>query len=813
MLRKILTLLIFLSPIWLQAQLMINEVCSDNETVITDEYDDYSDWIELYNDGSTPINLAGYFMSDDMDNPQKWVFPQMEIGANTHLLIFASGEAIFDVYAHTNFKLSKEGEPLLLSDATGNIIDQTVIPALEEDHSYGRLAANQSEWVFFSTATPGFSNNDNSNYDYNVKPAFNLEQIFHTGPASIDLFCEGVDCIIRYTTDGSPPDETSIAYTNPILVDTTICIRARTFSADLLPSKIGSKTYFFNVDHELPIMALTTDPYLLFDWEEGIFMDGPEADSVYPFWGANYWRDVEIPMHVEFFKNNELKANYDVGAKIHGGRGSRTKILKSLRLIANTKFGDEEMDYPFFENRENTSYKRLVLRNASGDFNYTHFRDAYMHRYFINQKLNLDELAYQPLAMYLNGQYWGVLNLREKVDKYYLRDNHGVDMKNIDLLEEDTFAVEGSFEIYDAMLDVVKASDMSDDAVFAEATKMVDLQSIADYMIVQNALLNTDWPNNNIKYWRERKEAAKWRFILFDMDAGMGRAPYTKAHADSFDNIMMDERYDENNFAILFRALMQNINYRNYFLNRYADLLNTTFRTENMIAETDRTVEMLDAEMFRHFQIWKWPGYDVWQENRLPGLYEFSRDRPMYARQHLMSYFGLENEVQLQFNVYPPEAGTITVNTITLEDLPWEGHYFNGIPIRITIAPSPGYTFRYWESVSTTLTPNTSQSIEFNFSKDDAITAFFEAEAIPFEISISPNPVDNIAQVHFVLDEVSPVLIHLYDVRGRLLKTHDFGRVGGGHQQLDIDMGNLPQGVYLLEAKRSGASTIAKIVK
>jgi len=808
--RKVLFLFLLCPPFWLQAQLLINEVCSDNETIITDEFGDESDWIELYNAGAGSVDLTGYFLSDNTDNPQKWTFPSISITPSEYLIIFASDENVLDTYAHTNFKLSKDGEPLIFSDPSGNVVDQIQIPALEQDNSYGRLAADQTAWSYYANPTPGAANDDASTYDFNVPPIFTLEQAFHTAATQIALTCEGANCTIRYTSNGSPPDETSEIYTNPILVDTTICIRARTFSDDNLPSKISTKTYFFNVDHTLPVMALSTDPYLLFDWEEGIFMEGPEADSVYPFWGANFWRDVEIPMHVEYFKAHELEARFDVGAKVHGGRASRTKPQKSLRLFADAKFGDNEMTYKFFENRDNDSFKRLVLRNASGDFNYTHCRDAYMQRYFIDQDLDLDELAYQPLAIYLNGRYWGVLNLREKVDKYYLRDNYGVDIENIDLLEEDTFAVEGSFEIYDAMLNFIKTSDMTDDGVFAEATKTIDLENIADYMIVQNGLLNIDWPNNNIKYWREKKDGAKWRYILFDMDSGMGRA--TDASFDSFFNIMTAEWYDENNFATLFRALMRNIKYRNYFLNRYADIFNTTLRTENAIAETDRTVEILEEEMFRHFQIWTWPGYDVWKEDRLPGLYDFFVDRPTYARQHLMRFFELENEVHLKFNAYPPEAGTIEINTISVDELPWDGHYFNGVPVKIKVVPNAGYTFQHWASVNTILTPDASQQIELNFSEDDEITAFFEAASTPFEISISPNPVEGMAQVQFVLDEVNSVMLNLYDVSGRLLQSRDFGRVAGGVQQLEFDVSDFPAGVYMLEAKTPEESFTVKVL-
>jgi len=795
------------------AQLIINEVCADNESIVEDEFGDYSDWIELYNLDNTPINLNGYYLSDEVDDPQKWEFPNVTIGPNEYLLIFASDQDVFDIYAHTNFKLSKNGETLLLSNHEGILLDQIDIPSLGEDVSYGRFTANFDNWTYFNSPTPGAPNDVSSVFDFNEKPIFTLTEYFHTEATNITIATANPNGTIRYTTDGTLPDENSLLYDGPISADATICIRASVFSDDLLPSKVSSSTYFFNVDHTLPILAMTTDPFLLYDWEDGIFVDGPDADSLYPYYGANFWKDITIPMHIAYYKEENLVANFDVGSKIHGGRTSRSKPMKSLRFLADTEYGAATMDYPFFEDRENDSYKRLVLRNASGDFNYTHCRDAYLQRYFMAENLNLDVLAYQPVAAYLNGAYFGLMNLREKVDRYYIGNQYDVDIDNIDLLEEDDQIVEGNFAIFDEMLDFVTSNDLSDEAIFTEVAKSFDLENIADYMIAQTAVNNTDWPSNNLKYWRERKEGSKWRYLLFDMDAAMGRAGYTKADKDSFGQAMASEWDTDNKFVHLFRGLLENEGFKNYFLNRYADLLNTTFKTERMYEELDLTVAAIDEEIFRHFEIWGWPGYEVWKDKRLPGLYDFSRDRPSFARQFLMDYFELDNEVNLKLNVFPPEAGTIQMNTINIDELPWDGYYFNGVPVTLTIIPNPGYTFRHWQSVNTVLTPNPSTVLQSNFLEDDEITAFFEAASLPLDISIAPNPVFDEIQMTFILDEVNPLQVNLYDISGRLLSRYDFGRVGGGLQTRSIDGSHLSQGVYLLEVKTATDTVVKKFIK
>lgn len=813
--KKQFLLFIFYSlPFMTFAQVFINEVCSDNATTILDEFGETPDWIELYNSGNSAVNLNGYFLSDNESDPQKWTFPNISIPANDYLLIFASEEDLFSTYAHTNFKLSKDGEELLFSDTNGDLIDQIVIPPLEEDNSYGRLTSNL-EWAYFDMTTPGSENNDSGSFQFNNKPTFEIAQVFHDDLVEVELTCDAPNCLIRFTTDGSVPSETSTLYTGPILSDTTISIRARTFSDNRLPSLPSTKTYFINTNHQFPIVSLTTDPVLLYDWENGIFEMGPDADTIFPYFGANFWKNITIPLHFEYFRNQELVLNQDTGTKIHGGKTSRTRIMKSLQLIADYEYGEKNrFDYPFFDNKDIDSYKRIVLRNASGDFNFTHCRDGYMHRHLINEGLDIDMLAYQPVVAYLNGVYWGVINLREKVTDFYLKENHDeIAIKEVDLLEEDSFVIEGSMEIFDEMLGELENSDITDNANLALAEENFDFNNLMDYFITETALCNSDWPGNNVKYWRERKDGSKWRYILVDLDAAMGRAGFTQADANYLHNFFNLERLQGIKLVRLFKKLVENISFRNNFLNRYADLLNTTFRSTTMTAQAEQIEAELDEEIFLHFQKWTWPGYDVWKSNRLQTLYDFARDRPPFARQYLIEEFNLSNEVNLELNVYPPGAGLIKINTIQPESLPWRGHYFNGVPVTLTIVPNPGFTFKHWESIHSIVDPNTSIQITQNFERDDAITAFFEGAEVPFAIGLSPNPTDNQINLSFILAEISEVIVNIYDISGKKIQANNFGRLGAGQKRLAIDLSSYAKGVYLIEAIADGNRSVEKVFK
>ena len=195
----------------LNAQLVINEICGDNDTILEDEDGDYSDWIEIYNPSASAVSLKGYSLSDDRDDPRKWNFPDVIINPRAFILVFASGKDKSTGEMHTNFKISKGGEPLSLYNIDNEtIIDQIDVPPLEQDHSFGHQPDGFGEQTYFPIPTPNASNNDSPNYDFATPPVFETSKSFHTGSASIILSCAGTDCEIHYTLDGSIPDQNSL---------------------------------------------------------------------------------------------------------------------------------------------------------------------------------------------------------------------------------------------------------------------------------------------------------------------------------------------------------------------------------------------------------------------------------------------------------------------------------------------------------------------------------------------------------------------------------------------------------------------------
>ncbi|MFK7932016.1 MAG: CotH kinase family protein [Saprospiraceae bacterium] len=803
----------------MQSQVVINEICSANEENLLDQFGEASDWIELYNIDNQSINLADYHLSDDESGFLDWQFPAIEVPAQSFLIVFASNRDLADLtQPHTDFKLSKSGEKVTLSDANGNIVDQVLTPPLKDDVTYGRVENGSTEWAYFDSPTPAASNNGAEQTSRAAVPIFSETNQFHTATFELDLTCTGEECIIYYTTDGSEPTDDSPVWESPLRIEKNTVIRAFVDAKGQLDSKIVSRTFFINAQHDLPIIALSTESALLFDEETGLFEKGPNADPDWPFLGANFWNTTEIPVAIEYFKNETLVADFHIGAKMHGGRGARTRAQKPMRLLAEHQYGVDKVDYKFFPDKEISSFERIVLRNASGDFNAANFRDGYLARLFNRSEVDLDLLAYQPAAWYINGEYYGMISIREKSDEFWVEDNYGIPANQIDVLEEDSLVVVGDFEKFDEHYAFTQDNDLAQAENFTTAASFFDTKNIADYFALHSAVNSADWLHNNIKYWRERSEEGKWRYLSFDMDIAMARHGWTAIDIDVFGNKMLRDYDGQNRHVNILTALLTNENYRNYFANRYCDLLNTVLRPE-IFAETTRAMkDEIQSEMVRHFQRWdncyECYSYEYWDEDQTVKAIEFAEQRAPVAREYVREYFNLENEVLLELDVFPTYAGRIQINTIKPDELPWNGYYLNGIPVQLTAIPNPGFEFQHWQSEQAIPTENSQQSIELNFSTDDKIIAYFDGEFAGLNANISPNPLTNDdLSVNFVLPQPLAVDFELYSADGKLVQQFAERTLEGGAQRVDLTTENLAKGMYFLTINGGELKETVKFVK
>ncbi len=798
-----------LAPV--SAQLVINEVSSSNDTTELDASGDSPDWIELYNNSLNFIDLDNYMLSDKKSDSAKWRFPSFNMAPGTFLRVFASGKDLGVPEIHTNFKLSSEGEYIRLSDDTGLLLDSLTIPPLRQDDSYGR-SPDGGPWAYYDVPTPGTTNSGITYLGYAQPPTYSHSSGFYSTPFDLAISNPNGTGAIYYTTTGDVPDPTSNTFFSPILVNENLIVSAYCTAPGYLDSDTEPATFLLNQRNYLPTISISVPPHLMFSDSMGIYVLGDSADSNYPYYGANFWQDWEVPVQLSYFtKDGQEAFSQQLGMKIHGGRVSRTNPQRSLRFLARDRYGDGDIDYPIFPNKPQVkSPKRFVLRNAGGDFSYAHMRDPLVHKTSLEFGLNLDVSDYQPAAVYINGVYWGVMNIREKLDEHYLNDNYDIDEDLLDFLEEDTAVIIGSFHDFDTLLQYILNQDITDSSHLGAVSNVLDINSLMDYFITQLYMNNTDWPQNNLKFWRERGgQNNTWRYLLFDLDGAYDLRGWTPVTLDAIEGLI-GKADNGNKHARLFMRLLENDSLRTYFLTRYADLMNTAFRTEAQLDLLERQRNILGNEMAFHEERWALNQLRYNQE-----VSEFIPDwminRPQIVRNQLEERYSLDGQVSLALNVYPPEAGKILVNTIAPETFPWDGIYFDGVPVVLTAVPNQGFSFDFWKGIHSFDIDYNAQ-IKRNYTSDDQITAFFETYESPIEFKVYPNPLSHDMTLSFVLSDINDVSCRLVSVEGKEIENWSLGKMNAGKHVIDLSLKPIVSGIYTLQLQTNDDRTSLKVM-
>lgn len=648
-------------PLTLHSQVYINEIMSSNRNSIKDVDGEHSDWIELFNSGDQSINLGGYYLSDNDSDLKIWTFPNVILNSGEYLLVYASGKNKIATNGelHTNFKISKNGEPIIFSDKNGTIIDRLPPLYVETDYSLGRMPGSDEGLYIFENPTPGTKNYGNATYAREVDVWFSHKQGFHPNNFLLSINSnENVNIV--FTTDSSLPDlYDGELYSQAIPINNRVGHKNiyseipsaeekywRTPKSEIpkiwniraVPMEnnipIGREIQgSFWVNHHnpeqvsLPIISVITDPDNLFDYYNGIYVPGVMYDSVNR---GNFFlrgRETEKEAYFSFFcESGSLKLSQNIGLRVHGNT-TRAFRQKSLRLYARRSYGEEYFQYQFFQNRSNDNYKRLLLSTVMGDRSGTLFKDEFC-TYFARE-LDLDYLEYKPVLVFLNGEYWGIHFLRERRDTHFIAQNHNIENRlNIDRLYNNVKVVEGSNSNYLQMLNYISTNNIEEPQIYENVKKMMDVNNFIDYKCLQIFFNNTDWPHNNIEFWRHDTIGGKWRWILFDLD--QSTRDYSKDNISAYFNSNVKNEIESNKqFAYdLLGMLMQNPEFKNRFINRFIFLLDNVLSTENLINTINDFNSTLKPYVPEHINRWDYPPsvYD-WQQN-IETLNRFALFRP-----------------------------------------------------------------------------------------------------------------------------------------------------------------------------------------
>ncbi len=612
-----------------------------------------NDWIELYNGTSEAVDLSGWGLSDNAGRPRKWQFPAgTTVQPGAYLGVFANGmDAVTEGRIQTNYRLSTDGGySVVLSEPSGRIVDRLFVPMQYEDISYGRTD-DGTGLRFFTTVTPGAGNSGPGYYGRAPKPVYSVEGgMYHSGDTVTVELSVPSNCRAYYTLDCTDPTENSTPYTGPLQITDTTILRTRVYGEGYLESIMDSQSYLYDVNNgngTVFVVSLVSDPYNLTSDEAGIMVKGPNAEPKYPFGsmnkGANFWMDWEREAHVEVFNpDGSTMISQECGIKLHG-QFSRAEKQKAFKVIARSKYGANRFEAAIFSHRPYTEYQSFLLRSSSEDGYKTRFRDALLQRLAEGGCVDYQETEFGVL--YIDGQYWGHYNLRERICKSNICQFEGWegDEDDIDLIKANTNVMQGSNESMVQLLDYVTSHDMNTAEAYQVLDNAIDIQNYIEYMAVEMYTGNTD--TLNVKRYRNPKKDGKWKWVLFDLDWSFSvdtNSPQRWLTPGGMGNNLRTDNK-------LFIACMKNETFVDRFLTYLGEKMATTYSAENIKAMVDEFYNAIAPLMPDHYARWEFSESE--HKSAIREFVRYAEKRP-YRMLQFMKYNKYLPLTQSQFEHY-----------------------------------------------------------------------------------------------------------------------------------------------------------------
>ena len=688
------------------AQVVINELMQSNIDCIMDDINEFPDsWVELYNSGTTSVNLNQYAISDKDNADKAWKLPGITLKPGKHILVYCDK---VENGLHTPFRLeSGKGCNVYLFN-NGKVIDK--VEGLKKQPApniaYGRKTDAGDTWGYMATPTPAATNCGETCKDILGSPVFSEKgRVMKNGKAfklelSLPEGSEGAE--IRYTTNGSEPTRTSYLYSSPINISKTTVVKAKLFQDGKLSPRSSTQSYiFFTRDITLPVISISTDNKYFYDNKIGIYVDG-----TYQSGKKNYEFDWRRPTNIEFFfePEQESQINQLCETRIMGG-ATRGNKMKSLAVYANKRFGAKRLDYEFFPDQRPgiTDFKSIALRNAGNDFDGLYQRDAII-QCNTAKHVDIDYQAWRPAIVYINGQYTGMLNIRERSNEDNIYTNYD-GLEDLDMFENWGELKEGTWDNYNAF----KAFYTEHGHTLAEYEQWMDTMEFLNLMLVNLFYNNRDFPGNNIVMWRPTEEGGRWRWIMKDTDFGLGLYGVSA----SFNTIkwIYDPNYDpgtnwanQYDHTRLFRRLMEDSDFKREFIDRAAIYMGDWLNSRGTFAVWNPMYDMIKYEYPYHRELvnkW-WPNYTEEMNNARNWI----ANRPSYFYKYLAEYYHLGTPLPLTVNKSMDEnqRGEIEIlmNGVKLSEAFFDGKFFKDRRMTITGSSlKDGYTITGWKVTTT----------------------------------------------------------------------------------------------------------------
>ena len=846
-----------------------------NNHTLQDEDGDYSDWIELFNSGSTEVNLGGWLLTDNPDSITKWMFPDVTMAPGEYLVVFASGKdrkAEKDKL-HTNFKLSGSGEFLGLLLPGGSQYVSVFTPTFFEQYADVSYGSYQDTYLYYSNPTPGA---ENSGSLYLTAPVFSIGHSYYKLPFDLELSCNADEADIYYTTDASIPSSTNgTKYSGPIHISTTTVVRAVAIRAGVDTSITVTQSYIFAEDviHQsdspagypetwlspvhgtddyfeipgnygmiesfvnrsdvqsvfvqsllsLPVVSIVSDIDNFFSKSlnpdsGGIYMyngepDGPTRDLRYHL-GKGWVR----PASVEYFNSNKQDGHLNFQAncciKIHGGAcRTRAKTEKhSFSIGFKSNYGPPKLDEQLFGKGSPKQYDWLILRGGFDRRLGQQIRDPYgkstlsdMGQYAARSKF---------VHVYLNGMYWGMYNLSERMDDNCMRDNLGGKAGDYDILK-DYFEVESGDTIVWSKLVEMAGDNIENEANYQKLLgnnpdhtpnpayeKMVNDENLIDYVMMNIYAGTTDWDHHNWVAARRRTNSDGFHFLAWDVESILMNVSELRVYT----------QVQYNRPSGIFYDLIRNDTFKNLFISH----VNKHFfeggalTPKPCLERYEKWLANIDTALIADQARWWVDPNDIWNTHYHTFIYNYFPRRTEIVFNQLIS-------AGLYPAVSPPEFNTD--KNIIPEEFQLLMSSPDGGEIRYSLdGTDPGYfspvlnkSILIYDNNPLPLKGDTvlvqarvkkdtlwSKLVTRQFLIGDEVNNITDNhKETDGYLYCYPNPVQDQANIVFSLSEASEINLTVYNVMGKQVANIYQGTMPVGSHSVSWNTGSLPAGVFV----------------
>lgn len=601
--------------------LIISEVMNNNYSYLAQNGGNYYDWIELYNNSGKTINLSNYCLTTNDNTMCSYKLPKVELKSGEYYIVMASGDTKLSnsKYQHASFKLG-DTEAVYLTKSD-EIVDSIMVANVPLGYSMGRSG---SSILYFSKPTPG-SKNGGGTEAISYVPYADIKSGIYDSNKEFKVTLTGSGKIY-YTLDGSEPTTSSKVYSSPLTIKKTTVLRIMSKEAGKLSSDVNNYSYILDTSHKTSVMSLIIDSKKLNKVNNNTSLNSKVQERGY----------------VDYFDKEGEGFSINVGLKLFGG-STRSYKKKSYEIKFKKKYGDAKLKYKVFKNVDSSVFDSLVLRTGSQDeFQYNDQRTVIkdvVATSLMGQYTDVDVQDYVPIVLYINGKYWGIYFIREKVDETFVSNHYNVKATKTDtsILRIDGEVKSGTDKKYNSMINFINSNSLSNSKNYEKIKEQIDIQSFSDFWIGEIYTANYDILNTRY-FSNPLVDNGKWKYIFYDIDSGFFRTTQ-----NTFNEYTNSSGMGSWNFStVLLRNMMKSSEFKSTFLERLSYNLNNTWAYKNVEKRIDEVIDEIGKDEFKK-NAERWGNsYSHWEKS-IKSMKTFAKNRNSYVVKYAKSYFKLSS--------------------------------------------------------------------------------------------------------------------------------------------------------------------------